>query len=104
MYILEKREQSLFIDDSCWAALDVSLGDVMKKLSLFLVIGSERGFFFSTRRSDMNVSHCSFPKDSMSRILDTADSSAITFVSSVKRSPVSSKKGFGISQILHCCS
>ena len=42
----------------------------------------------------MNLSHCSFPKDSMWRILDTADSSAITFVSSVKRSPVSSEKGF----------
>ena len=30
----------------------------------------------------------------MWRILDTADSSAITFVSSVERSPVSSKKEF----------
>ena len=94
MYILEKREQSLFIDDSCWVALDDFLEDVVKKLSLFLVIGSERGFFFSMRRSEINVSHCSFPRDSMWRILDTADSSAITFVLSVKRSPVSSKKGF----------
>ena len=63
------------------------------KLSLFLVIRSERGCFFSMRRSEINVSHSSYPNDSMWRILDTADSSAITFVSSVKRSPVSSKKG-----------
>lgn len=33
------------------------------------------------RRSEMNVSHCSFPKDSMWRNLDTAGSSVITFMS-----------------------
>ena len=84
MYILEKREESLFIDDSCWVAFDDLLEDAVKKLSLFLVIGSEKGFFFSMRRSEINVSHCSFPKDSMWCILDTADSSAVTFVSSMK--------------------
>lgn len=30
-------------------------------------------------RSEMNTLHCSFPKDLIWRILDTADFSAITF-------------------------
>ena len=35
-----KEKQSLFIDDSCLVAFDNFLEDLVKKLSLFLVIGS----------------------------------------------------------------
>ena len=86
MYILEKRKQSPFIVDSCLVAFDDFFEDVPR-------YRVRRGFF-SSRPSEINVLHCSFSKDSMWCILDTSDSSAITFVSSVTRSPVSSNKGF----------
>ena len=62
----EKREQSLFIEDSCcWAFEIFFLEGVSKKERLFLLIGSSRVFVRCSKRSEMNVSHCFTPRSSI---------------------------------------